>query len=126
MRNLSETLKELRLNAGLTQKELSTKLGLGQSTIVGYERAISEPTIHNLALYAQYFNLTVDEILGLDEKGQGAAAGFAMTKRAELTPEEDELLYYFRALSPYLKQNLLTAAQTMATGSGVKPLHKKA
>lgn len=119
-------LRELRTEEGITQKELARLVDTTDKSIWAYENGKAFPPPDMLIKFAKFFDISVDELLGLDEQGQGAAAGFAMTKRAELTPEEDELLYYFRALSPYLKQNLLTAAQTMATGSGVKPLHKKA
>lgn len=119
-------IKELRKAQGLTTTQLGVAVGCSNPTITHYEKGDRNPDPTMLIKLADFFGVTVDYLLGREEQGQGAAAGFAMTKRAELTPEEDELLYYFRALSPYLKQNLLTAAQTMATGSGVKPLHKKA
>ncbi|MGN0817601.1 MAG: helix-turn-helix domain-containing protein [Candidatus Coproplasma sp.] len=119
-------LKELRNNHKLTLKQLSAAVGLSPQVLSRYELGQTQPDFTTLIKLADFFGVTVDYLLGREEQGQGGAAGFAMTKRAELTSEEDELLYYFRALSPYLKQNLLTAAQTMATGSGVKPLHKKA
>ena len=51
------TLKELRVEAGLTQKELADKINIGQSTIVGYERGEREATLTNLSRYADYFNV---------------------------------------------------------------------
>lgn len=64
---IAPILKELRLSNGLTQKELASKLGIGQSTIVGYERGEREPTINNLSLYAKYFNVSADYLLGLED-----------------------------------------------------------
>lgn len=121
MRNLSETLKELRLNAGLTQKELSTKLGLGQSTIVGYERAISEPTIHNLTLYAKFFGVTVDELLGVSEERAARVAaptGDSVAADKAQNAQERELLKLFRELSPYLQDLMLQTVRNWAGKAG--------
>ena len=57
-------LKSLRLESNLTQKELAEKLGIGQSTIVGYERGYRETIATNLIKYANFFNVSTDYLLG--------------------------------------------------------------
>ena len=59
-----EILKSLRLESNLTQKELAEKLGIGQSTIVGYERGDRETIATNLIKYANFFNVSTDYLLG--------------------------------------------------------------
>lgn len=98
---VAQILKELRLSNGLTQKELASKLGIGQSTIVGYEKNDREPTVSNLALYAKYFNVSVDYLLGLEDD-----FGVKTDRSAQepsFTADEKELLSYFRQLSSYLQ-----------------------
>lgn len=123
--DLTEILKELRVNAGLTQKELAAKLGIGQSTIVGYEKGIREPTVSNLALYAKYFNVSIDYIVGLEddfgvkvESDEGISAN----------TQEKELLSLFRQLSPYLQGLTLDTVRGWAgsSGSAKSNLQKKA
>lgn len=123
--DLTEILKELRVNAGLTQKELAAKLGIGQSTIVGYEKGIREPTVSNLALYAKYFNVSIDYIVGIEddfgvkvESDEGISAN----------TQEKELLSLFRQLSPYLQGLTLDTVRGWAgsSGSAKSNLQKKA
>lgn len=51
------TLKELRLRNKLTQKELSEKLGLHQSTIGKYELGLAIPPIKQLKKISEVFHL---------------------------------------------------------------------
>ena len=41
----NDRLKEARINAGLTQEQLAEKLGMGKSTIAGYEKGNREPNM---------------------------------------------------------------------------------
>ena len=60
-------LKELRVEANLTQSELSKRLSVGQSTIFGYEKCEREATVANLIKYARYFNVSLDYLTGLED-----------------------------------------------------------
>ena len=64
----SEILKSLRVENNLKQKELAEKLGIGQSTIVGYERGLHEATANILSRYAEFFNVSVDFLCGLEDE----------------------------------------------------------
>lgn len=57
-------LKELRAAAGLTQKQMAEVLNIDRTTYVKYESGASEPTFNTLTRLAEYFNVTVDFILG--------------------------------------------------------------
>lgn len=59
----SNKLKELRKKNGLTQLELSKKLGIGQSTIGMYESNIRKPSYEVIKKIADYFNVTVDYLI---------------------------------------------------------------
>lgn len=56
-------LKELRLKAGVTQKELATYLGVTGQTLLNWENGIYEPKIAELIKLADYFNVTVDYLI---------------------------------------------------------------
>ena len=45
----NDRLKESRTNAGLTQEQLSEKLGIAKSTLSGYESGNREPSIATVA-----------------------------------------------------------------------------
>ena len=60
-------LKELRLERGLTQKELAHALGLNAVTYLHYEKGQREPPLGVLAEIANYFEVSVDFLLGLTD-----------------------------------------------------------
>lgn len=60
----SEHLKELRKINGLSQMELSLKTGLSQSAIAKWELKKTEPTATNLIILADFFDESVDYLLG--------------------------------------------------------------
>lgn len=57
-------LKELRNKKGLTQLRLATELNTTQNTISRYETGEHEPGIAELIKIADYFNVSVDYLLG--------------------------------------------------------------
>ena len=63
----AERLKELRLEKGLGQEELARELGLSHGTISLWENELREPKMSNLILLAQYFDVTIDYLVGLED-----------------------------------------------------------
>lgn len=64
---LGKRLKELRLERGLTQKELSLALGLNAVTYLHYEKGQREPPLSFLVDISKFFDVSVDYLLGLKE-----------------------------------------------------------
>lgn len=62
-----ETLKELRHRQNLTQEKLSDFLGVSFQTISKWERGESYPDITLLPVIADFFRVSVDELLGLNK-----------------------------------------------------------
>ena len=60
-------LKELRLNSGITQKQLANHLRIAQNTLSYWENEKYEPDSENLAAIADYFDVSVDYLLGKTE-----------------------------------------------------------
>ena len=61
-------LRELRKENKLTTKELGEKLSLSQSTISLYESGKRQPDLDTLKKIAQFFNVSVDYLLGKEDK----------------------------------------------------------
>ena len=59
-----ETLKELRTMNGLGQKELADALETTLKTISHWETGYSEPSISQLITIADYFEVTLDDLVG--------------------------------------------------------------
>lgn len=60
-------LKELRKKKGLSQLRLATELNTTQNTISRYETGEREPGIDELIKIADYFNISVDYLIGRTE-----------------------------------------------------------
>lgn len=60
-------LRELRIEKGLSQKQLSEKLNISQSAIAKWELAKTEPTASALILLSEFFKVSVDYLLGLED-----------------------------------------------------------
>lgn len=61
---MHDRLRELRKSAHLSQKSLGNILGISQQVISRIERDSSTMTREHLELYADFFNVTSDYILG--------------------------------------------------------------
>ncbi|MGG7058419.1 helix-turn-helix domain-containing protein [Clostridium tertium] len=61
---LSDRLKELRKSNNLTQEDLGKILGVGKTTISMYENGNSTPNDEIKIKIADYFNVTLDYLLG--------------------------------------------------------------
>lgn len=65
----SERLKKLRKDAGFTQVDVASKLGISQQAYASWERGVKKPTQDNLVKIAQVLNVSVDYLVGnLEEK----------------------------------------------------------
>ena len=61
------TLKQLRVNKGLSQVELGNQVGLKQTTISQYENGKRTPENEALKNFASYFNVSIDYLLGVSD-----------------------------------------------------------
>lgn len=61
-------LKELRRAKGISQLKLAMDLNTNQNTISRYETGEREPGINDLIKLADYFNTTVDYLIGRTDK----------------------------------------------------------
>lgn len=64
---LSERLKELREESGLTQKQIAEKLGISSVAYLRYEKSQREPSLSMLAEIANIFNVSTDYLLGISD-----------------------------------------------------------
>ncbi len=59
-------LKELRKEKKLTQKDLAQLLNVAPTTYLGYEKGLNEPTIETLCKLADYYQVSLDYLVGRD------------------------------------------------------------
>ncbi len=104
---INERLKELRIENGLTQKQLADKLGLGQTTIATHEKS-HMPQLDSLIAYADYFECTLDYLAGREKTPLPYA----------LTEEEREWVRLFRSLKPQTKSLAKKQLELLAAFDG--------
>ena len=62
---LSDELKKLRKERGLTQSQLADALNVSQSTIASWENGTRQPTTDFLPTLADFYGISTDRILGM-------------------------------------------------------------
>lgn len=65
--NFSEKLQSLRKEKNITQQELAEALFVSRTTISKWESGKGYPSIDSLKLLAEFFSVTVDELLSCDQ-----------------------------------------------------------
>ena len=68
---ISSRLKTLRESAKLSQKKLADEIGIKQPLIAKYETEIILPSIAVLVKYGDYFDVSIDYLLGRADNPQG-------------------------------------------------------
>lgn len=62
--NFSARIKELRKSNGISQTSLGTSIGVTLKQIQRYEREDCEPTLSKLIALADYFDVSLDYLVG--------------------------------------------------------------
>ena len=97
---LGDRLRELLELNNLSQKQLGEKLNIAPSTIGNYVRNIRQPDHATLVVFADYFNVSVDFLLG-------------NTFKNELSDEEQLLLTVYKGLNSNYKKILVEEAKLL-------------
>ena len=61
-----ERLKELRIEKGVGQIELSKAINVSKGIISLWENGLREPKLSNLIALAKFFEISVDFLIGLE------------------------------------------------------------
>ena len=88
---LSENIKRLRLEKGLTQETLSEFLGVTSQSVSNWERGESYPDITTLPEIAGFFKVSVDELLGVNRAEDEAEIIKELEAYDNLTDEKMKL-----------------------------------
>lgn len=94
-------IKELRELRGLQQKDLAIDLGVTQPTISGWESGIKVPSARNTKKIADYFHVSVDYLLGRDEKEP------APENEGGPSEKDKRLIAWFHSLPPEKRRAIL-------------------
>ena len=72
---VAERIKRLREQKGLTQAELSKRLGITRSSVNAWEMGISVPSTQNVVELAHLFKVSTDYVLGVDNSASVSVTG---------------------------------------------------
>lgn len=110
---MSIRLKELRKQKGATQAEVAVILGTNQSQYGKYENERTQLSLDNAKILADYFNVSVPYLLGLDDKPTLRNPGnesfwehfkMKLTKRTLISENIDEWTPFKDELAVILKE----------------------
>ena len=90
-----EKLNYLRKNAGLTQEDISSRLGISPQAVSKWENDLSCPGIMLLPEIAKLYGITVDELLNSEnfeqeEKNKNTVMEKETDKKAEVKKDDDK------------------------------------
>ncbi|WP_300856031.1 helix-turn-helix domain-containing protein [uncultured Clostridium sp.] len=106
----AEILKELREERGISQMKMSQMTGISHSTIARWELGQCEPTASGLITLANFFDVSVDDLLCLTSQ-QGILN--------DVRVERPEILELYDELTPEQQKNLLNFARGMVVSNAL-------
>lgn len=95
-------LKKLREERGISQKQLADVISVSQQSINKYENHNIEPDIDTLIKMADYFETSVDYIIGHSKLRRK----IENTRPYDLNAEETALIDEYRKLSPKQRRSI--------------------
>lgn len=103
-----KNLKKLRTEHGLSQQKLADILHVSQQSIYKYEHDITFPDIGTLTAMAEYFNTSVDYIIGITD----ISHKIETITDTMLNDDEMHFISLYRRLKKYQKEILRLVADS--------------
>lgn len=91
-----KNLKALRSEKKISQKQLADAVAVSQQSINKYENHSVEPDIKTLIMLADYFNVSVDYLIGHSD----IRHKYEEVRPFDLNKSESDFIECFRALTP--------------------------
>jgi transcriptional regulator with XRE-family HTH domain len=105
-----ENLKLLREEKQISQQKLAEKIGTNQQNIHRYEHGYYEPDISTLKLLANFFNTSVDYLIG----NTNIRNKIEYVEKFELNDSEATLMKMYRALPAYAQRMIFSSAKELS------------
>ena len=103
-------IKYARINAGFSQKQVSTTLKVSAATVSQWESGLRTPTADKLKKLSELFGVTTDFLLGGIKKEP-------IPKKDELNPKAQVIIEQIQSMSP---EQLATLEKLLDLVSGLK------
>ena len=89
---VADRLKSLRKDKNLTQTDMANLLNVTQNAIFRYESGQNEPSLSTILFYSEYFNVSIDYLLGNDHQTASPPAE-KMPKDMKKYLEQSEVIF---------------------------------
>lgn len=117
-----DILRQLREEKGISGKKLSATLQFSPNLVYAWERGRAQPNIETLIELSNFFDVSVDYLVGkADEETTGATfqcqtaqSTNVATMGATLSEKETELLQAFNALGIFEQDSILVQIKALA------------
>lgn len=86
---LGNRLRQLRKQRKLTQEEVARKIGVARTTYAMYEQNSREPDNKTIQKLADYFQVSIDYLLGRETEGEDRQYGMFLREIKEKYPGVD-------------------------------------
>lgn len=87
-----KNLKKLRMEQGVSQQQLADFIGVSQQSVNKYENHNVEPDIETLSLIAEFFNVSIDYLVGHDENREADGDTLSLLRIfKQMTPKQKTL-----------------------------------
>lgn len=103
----SENLKRQRKQKNVLQKELAAYLQCSIGTVSNYENGVHYPDLDMLCKLADFYDVTVDALLGREEKAQQKRAPERLERTAEHFYSFTDFVQLMETLSANARAHLL-------------------
>lgn len=119
-------IKELRQERELTQAQVAKAIGTSQRNIGRWENGENEPTASFISLLANFFEVTSDYLLGLeDDFGARTAAPMHDGGTPSYSSEERKIIEQYRSLPKQLQDLIRNQLEIYCTPETLNKSHKK-
>ena len=89
---INERIKQLRQGKGMTQVDLANELGVSKQCVSNWENDYIQPSIEMLIKLAEYFKVSTDYLLGIDNDLTINVYGLSDKEVAHIRMIVDDLL----------------------------------
>ena len=110
--NIQKNLAFYRKKKGYNQKELADRLGIGATTVSGWERGAYTPDIDTLFVICRLLGVTLNDMFGIDE--------FSDTNALTVTGIERDIVLAYRKADDIGKAMVLRALGIEEVAANVK------
>lgn len=112
-----KNLKTLRNEKGISQQKLAQIVGTNQQNIQRYENGLNEPDIKMLICFANFFETSIDYIVGYSDVRQK----IERLQEYDLNEEEASLINGFRNLGARERQGVRMMVDTLLNEKLIDP-----